>query len=111
MVQPPTSERGLLCSRCSRGFALQLAGGENLPLPPCGAVLWFKFAMLSEKRPAAEPPEDAVNASFLEVWLPEAFLLCRSEDQKLLDPEMRHDLRSARSSDGLHSVLSSGLAG
>ena len=28
-----------------------------------GAVLWFKFAMLSEKRPAAEPTEDAVNAS------------------------------------------------
>ena len=57
LVQPPTSGRGLLCNCCcSRGFALQLVGAVP-PLPPCSAVLWFKFWRDSQCRRRSAPPE------------------------------------------------------
>ena len=52
------------------------------PLPPCSAVLWFKFWRDSQCRRRSAPPmkrsadgplEDGVNRSFLELQLPEDF--------------------------------------
>ncbi|CAE6971004.1 unnamed protein product [Symbiodinium sp. CCMP2592] len=75
MVQPPTSERGLLCSRCSHGFALQLlAGGTSVATVWRSALVQIleRFAMPPEKRPAAPSAEDRVKGSFLELQLLEA---------------------------------------